>query len=303
MQLFPWNSGALGRCLLCMVLLAASALSSAQSVLPVPALTARVIDSTGTLDPTARQALESKLAAFESSNGSQVVVLLVPTTAPEDIAAYAQRVADTWKIGRKDVGDGLLLVVAKDDRKLRIEVAKTLEGAIPDLMAKRVIDQAISPRFKAGDFAGGIDAGVEQIMGLIRGEALPGPAAPRSGGNTGFQWADLAVFLFFAVVVGGGIARQLLGNKLGSLATGGIAGGIAMWVTASVVIAGLAALAAVVLTLLSSLNRVASSAGRGGPWGGGGFGGGSGGFGGGGGGGFSSGGGGNFGGGGASGGW
>jgi uncharacterized protein len=272
----------------------------AQGVLAVPPLTAHVMDSTGTLDAAAKQALEDKLTTFETSHGAQIVVLVVPTTAPEDIASYAQRVGDSWKIGRKEVGDGLLLVIAKNDRKLRIEVAKTLEGAIPDLMAKRVIDQAISPQFKAGNFAGGINAGVEQIMGLIRGEGLPSPSVNPVNGKAGFQWMDLAVFLFFAVVVGGGIARQLLGNKLGSLATGGIAGAIAMFVTASVVIAVLAGIAAVVLTLLSSLNKVASSHGRGPGWGG--TGSGSGGFGGGGGG-FSSGGGGNFGGGGASGGW
>ncbi|MFM2051465.1 MAG: hypothetical protein RL682_1956 [Pseudomonadota bacterium] len=277
----------------------------AQGVLVVPALTAHVMDSTGTLDTDAKQALENKLTTFEASQGSQIVVLMVPTTAPEDIASYTQRVADSWKIGRKQVGDGLLLVVAKDDRKLRIEVAKSLEGAIPDLMAKRVIDQAIFPLLKAGDFAGGIDAGIDQIMGLIRSEGLPAAATGVgvSGGKAGFQWMDLAVFLFFAVVVGGGIARQLLGNRLGSLATGGIAGAVAMFVTTSVVVSVLAAIAAVVLTLFSSLNKVTTNHGSG-PWGDGGWGGrGSGRFGGGTGGGFSSGGGGNFGGGGASGGW
>lgn len=260
------------------LVLACAATGWAQGVLSVPPLTAHVMDSTGALDGPAKQALEAKLTAFETSHGSQIVVLMVPTTAPEDIASYAQRVADSWKIGRKEVGDGLLLVVAKDDRKLRIEVAKALEGAIPDLLAKRVIDQAISPRFKAGDFAGGINAGVDHIMGLIRGEGLPSPTVNAVPSKAGFQWMDLAVFLFFAVVVGGGMARQLLGNKLGSLATGGIAGAIAMLVTASIVIAVLAGIAAVVLTLLSSLNKVATNHGRG-PWGG------------------------NFGGGGASGGW
>ncbi len=276
----------------------------AQGSLAVPPLTAHVIDSTDTLDASSKLLLEQKLTAFEAKHGSQIVVLIVPTTAPEDIASYAQRVGDNWKIGRKDIGDGLLVVVAKDDRKLRIEVAKSLEGAIPDLMAKRVIDQAISPRFKTGDFAGGLDAGADQLMGLIRGEGLPDPAPKvwASGEKIGFQWMDLAVFLFFAVVVGGGIARQVLGNKWGSLATGGIAGAVAMFVTASVILAVLAGVAAVVLTLFSGLNRFTTNHGPG-PWSGGGSGRvGSGGFGGGSGG-FSSGGGGNFGGGGASGGW
>lgn len=274
----------------------------AQDVLAVPTLSSHVIDTTATLSTTQQQALDNKLIAFEASSGAQLVVLMVPTTAPEDIASYANRVGNAWKIGRKDVGDGLILLIAKDDRKLRIEVAKTLEGAIPDLMAKRVIDQAIAPRLKENDFAGGVDAGLEQLMGLVRGEALPAPAAVRSKPQAGFQWMDLAVFLFFAVAVGGSMARRVLGNKLGSLMTGGIAGGLVMFVTSSITLAGLAAIAALVLTLLSSLNKYnpnrhsaswGSSGGSGGGWGSGSSGGG----------GFSSGGGGNFGGGGASGGW
>ncbi|MEY4737917.1 MAG: hypothetical protein RL302_2236 [Pseudomonadota bacterium] len=260
-----------------------------------------MVDTSGTLSVAQQQALDDKLKAFEAAKGSQVVVLMVPSTAPEDIASYANRVGSTWKIGRKDIGDGLLLIVAKNDHKLRIEVARALEGAIPDLAAKRVIDQTITPRFKQGDFAGGIDAGVDQITALIRGEALPVPGATAAKGKQGFQWMDLAVFLFFAVAVGGNVARRALGNKLGSLAVGGVAGVVAMSMTASLLIAALAGVAAVAFTLLSSLNKVgASGAGRGswgGPGGGGGWSSGSGG------GGFSSGGGGSFGGGGASGGW
>lgn len=274
----------------------------AQELLAVPPLSSHVMDTSGTLSAAQQQALDDKLKAFEAASGSQVVVLMVPSTAPEDIASYTNRVGSTWKIGRKDIGDGLLLIVAKNDHKLRIEVARALEGAIPDLAAKRVIDQTITPRFKQGDFAGGIDAGVDQITALIRGEALPVPDATAAKGEQGFQWMDLAVFLFFAVAVGGNVARRALGNKLGSLAVGGVAGVVAMSMTASLLIAVLAGVAAVAFTLLSSLNKVgASGAGRGpwgGPGGGGGWSSGSGG-----GGGFSSGGGGSFGGGGASGGW
>jgi len=277
----------------------AAPLLLAQSLLPVPALTGRVIDISGTLSAPEQQALEAKLAAFEASAGSQIVVLVVPTTQPEDIASYANRVASSWKFGRKDVGDGLLLIVAKDDRKLRIEVARALEGAVPDLAAKRVIDQAISPRFKQGDFAGGLDAGLDQLMALVRGEALPPPSPVKAHGQTGFQWMDLAIFLFFAVAIGGGMARRVLGNKLGAVLTGGVAGAVAMVVTASLLIAILAGLAALVFTLLSSLNPVHSGRHGGGPWGGMGGGGWSSGSSGG----FSSGGGGSFGGGGASGGW
>ncbi len=279
----------------------------AQDLQPVPPLTAHVLDATGTLSAAQVQALEAKLVAFEAASGSQLVVLVVPTTLPEDISSYANRVANTWKIGRKDIGDGLLLIVAKNDRKLRIEVAKTLEGAIPDLAAKRVIDQAITPHFKQDDYAGGLDAGVAQLMALVRGEALPAPAqgAAAGAGQDGFQWMDLAVFLFIGVSIGGAIARRALGNKFGSLLTGGVTAAVAMVVTSSLLLAGLAGVVATVVALLGSLARGGSSGGRGGPWGGGGMGGGSGGWssGGSGGGGFSSGGGGNFGGGGASGGW
>ena len=270
-----------------------------QELPAVPALTARVMDHTGTLSVDKRQALEDKLSAFETSHGSQIVVLIVPSTAPEDIAGYANRVASTWKIGRKDIGDGVLLLVAKNDRTLRIEVARTLEGAIPDLMAKRIMDQTITPRFRQGDFAGGLDAGVEQLMGLIRGEALPAPQSTRNAG--GFQWMDLAVFLFFAVTVGGSMARRALGTRKGSALTAVVAGGLAFYVTHNPLLAAGATVAAFVLTLLTSLNKYAPVAGNGAygghsaggqgwraPSGGGGF---------------SSGGGGSFGGGGASGGW
>jgi uncharacterized membrane protein YgcG len=131
----------------------------AQGLQPIPELRARVIDQTGTLDAASTAAIEAKLAAFEQSNGSQVVVVMVATTAPEDIADYTQRLGDAWKVGRRDVGDGVLFVIAKDDRRLRIATAKTLEGAIPDLMAKRIIDGAVTPAFRIGDYAGGIQAG------------------------------------------------------------------------------------------------------------------------------------------------
>ena len=275
----------------------------AQDVLPVPPLSAHVMDSTATLSGSQLQALDAKLRAFELSSGAQLVVLVVPTTQPEDIASYANRVANTWKIGRKEVGDGVLLIVAKNDRQLRIEVAKTLEGAIPDLAAKRVIDLAITPQFRQGNFAGGLDQGVNQIMALVKGEALPAPqsAAGTGRGNQGFQWMDLAVFLFFAVAAGGSIAQRVFGTRLGAVLTGGAAGVVVAVLTSSVLVGVLAAPAALVLTLLFQLGRGLPSSGRN-DWGGGGFGGG--GWGGSsGGGGFRSGGGGDFGGGGASGRW
>ena len=280
------------------------ALAPALAQQAVPALSAHVIDTTGTLAAEQLQQLEGKLSAFEQSRGAQVVVLLVPSTQPEDIASYANRVANSWKIGRKEIGDGLLLIVAKDDRKVRIEVAKTLEGAIPDLAAKRIIDQAITPRFKQGDFAGGLDAGLDQLFKLISGEALPAPAADAGMGQAGFQWMDLAIFVFIAVPVVGAVARSMLGPKLGAVATGGAVGALALFITSSLLIASLAAVVALLFSLFSNVARNSgtgfgsgrdSGRGWGGGFGGGGLGAG--------GGGFSSGGGGDFGGGGASGDW
>ncbi|MNU50073.1 hypothetical protein D3C71_390310 [compost metagenome] len=286
----------------------------AQGLLPIPTLTARVIDQTGTLDAAQRSGLETKLAAFEQRKGSQIVVLMVPTTAPEDIASYAQRVGDAWKIGRKGVGDGLLVIVAKDDRKMRIATAKTLEGAVPDLAAVRIIDEEMKPRFRNNDFAGGLNAAVDRLIGLVDGEPLPEPSRNSSSGssNDGFDWENLAIFLFVGVFVGAPIARAILGKTMGSVAMGGGIGVVAFFLTTSTVIAVIAGLIALMVSLFSGLagfgpgrgGRGGGGGGGGGGWSSGGGGGGwSSGGGGGGGGGFSSGGGGNFGGGGASGDW
>lgn len=294
------------RCFLALGLWWMVAFASAQGLVPVPALTARVIDQTGTLDAASLAAIEAKLAAFEQSNGSQVVVLMVPSTAPEDIADFTQRVGDAWKIGRADVGDGALFVIAKDDRRLRIATAKALEGAIPDLMARRIIDQAVTPAFRRNDFAGGIQAGVDQIIARVSGENLPLPEAGNTPDDTGFAPMDLLIFLVFAVPMFSAVLRSLFGNKLGTLLTGASAGAIAWVLTTVVWIAVGAGLLAMLAALFFQMLPSMPSSGRGrrsGHWGGGGFGGGghsSGGFGGGG---FSSGGGGDFGGGGASGSW
>ena len=282
----------------------------AQDLVAIPPLSARIIDTSGTLDAAQTQALEAKLAAFEKARGAQIVVLMVPTTLPEDITDFAQRAGDTYKIGRKDIGDGLLLLVAKNDRKVRIATTKTLEGAIPDLAARQIIDGAITPRFRQGDFAGGLTAATDQVMARITGENLATPKATRSaGGNEGFQWMDMAVFLFFAVPIGARLLSGVLGRKLGAVATGGGVGLLAWFFTSSVLLAGGAAVVGLVFALFASLGSLGSLGGmggsgrRGGGWSSSGSGGGFGGGGFGGGGGFSSGGGGNFGGGGASGSW
>lgn len=289
--------------MLCVFLLAATAW--AQDVLPVPPLSGRVVDQTGTLRVEQSSALSAKLAGIEQTLGSQVVVLLVPTTQPEDITSYAQRVGEQWKIGRREVGDGLLIVVAKNDRKVRIEVAKALEGAIPDLMAKRIINEQITPAFKAGDFAGGLNAAVDAVAARIRGEGLPEPQATPPGDGFGLNLGleEWLIFLFIAVPIGSAVFTSLLGRKLGAVATGAGFGGLGWWATSSLWLAGLIGVGALVMVGLlgSSAVRRASSRHGSGPviWTGGSH---SGGWGGGGGG-FSSGGGGDFGGGGASGDW
>lgn len=291
-------------------LLLVAAPAAAQDLRPVPVLTASVIDQTGTLSRAQVSALEAKLAAFERSSGAQLVVLMLPSTQPEDIAAYAQRVGDAWRIGRREVGDGLLIVVAKDDRKVRIEVAKSLEGAVPDLAARQVIDRALTPAFRAGDFAGGLNAAVDQLAARIRGEGLPAPAPAGRAADHGTQWQDFALFFLLAVPIAGGVLTGVLGRKLGSLTTGVGAGALAWVATASVLVGALAALVALVLVgvigLGTARRRGFDTGGHGAPpiiWGGGSSGGGWSGGGSSGGGGFSSGGGGDFGGGGASGDW
>lgn len=253
----------------------------------VPALSRHVTDLTATLSAEQVAALENTLAAFEAKKGSQIAVLIVPTTQPEDIAQFGIRVADAWKVGRKKIDDGVILIVAKDDRKLRLEVGYGLEGAIPDAIAKRVIAETITPYFKTGDFYGGIDAGLQQVMRLIEGEPLPPP--PQESGDGGGEGS------FVILIVGGLVAGWLLSILMSRPAAGGIAAlgsGVA-----GAFLLGLSPLLLFIVVFVFA--GVASGFRHGGGWssGGGGFGGG--GFGGG----SWGGGGGGFGGGGASGSW
>lgn len=293
------------RWLIALAALGAATLAPAQELLPVPTLTARVIDQTGTLTPEQRGALEGKLAAFEGSHGAQIAVLIVASTAPEELADYTQRVGDAWKLGRADVGDGVLLVVALEQRRVRIAVAKTLQGAIPDLAARQIIERQIRPAFRSGDVAGGLNAAVDQLFARITNEGLPAPAA-RAQAQQGFQLEELAMFFFVAVPIAGAVLTGLFGRKLGSLLTAAGAGGVGWWFSASLLVAAGVAVVALVLVGLFGIGSAARRLGRrggslphiGGWGGGGGWSGG-----GGGGGGFSSGGGGDFDGGGASGDW
>src|ERR1019366_5563383 len=172
------------------------------------------------------------LKNLETRKGSQVAVLIVPTTAPETIEQYSIRVAEAWKIGRKKIDDGALLVVAKNDRKLRIEVGYGLEGALNDVTAKRIIDEIITPKFRNGDFAGGISDGVDRIIRVIDGEPLPGPA-PRQSSVSSPNFDPFNPFVLFAIFIVGAILRPTLGRLIGSVATGGVVGALAWFIAGS----------------------------------------------------------------------
>lgn len=284
--------------------LAALAGAAAQELiaLPPPAL---VTDLTGTLDAQQRAALEQKLHAFEVAHGAQIALVMLPTTQPEDIASFGNRLGEAWKLGRKDVGDGLILIVAKNDKKMRIEVARTLEGAVPDASAKRIIREQLAPAFSRGDFYGGVNGAFDALFRLVEGEGLPPPASQARGGDAGDPLATLGPVFLVALFVGT-LLRGLFG-RVGALLAGAGAFGAAWWFV------GLPILLAAGVGVFVARVVAAMGGGRGGPisvggrhggWGSGGGGWGSdGGGGGGGGGGWSSGGGGDFSGGGASGSW
>ena len=274
----------------------------ASADVPVPPLTGRVIDLTGTLSGGAVNRIETELADFEAKKGSQIAVLIVPSTQPEEIEQYGIRVAEQWKLGRKGIDDGAILLVAKDDRRVRIEAGYGLEGALSDAISNRIIDETITPHFKLGDYDAGVEEGVKQMISVADGESLPAPDR-RWEHKSGM--GNLLPFGLVLVVVASGVLRAIFGRLFGSLATGGLAGGI-VWLISHLLTLGVGAgVVAFLFAMLLGSGR-GWSAGSGGWRGGfgGGIGGGS--FGGGrgfGGGGGFSGGGGSFGGGGASGSW
>ena len=247
----------------------------------VPVLTARVTDLTGTLTAEQRSTLESRLQALETQKGSQIAVLLVPTTQPETIEEYSIRVVDQWKLGRKKVDDGVLLLIAKDDRKLRIEVGYGLEGALPDAIAKRIIAEDITPHFKQGDFYGGIVAGVTRIDAVIQGEALP---SPRQTSSDSTSIESYLPFLIFAALVSGAILRRVFGTFPGAMVNGGLVGLATMVLGSGVMFAIIFGLVAFLFALIRGGGGSSFGGGGGGGFssGGGGFSGGGGGFGGGG---------------------
>ncbi len=216
----------------------------------VPPLTGRVVDQTGTLSSSDIAGLTQKLKDLEARKGSQIAVLIVPTTQPEDIAQFSIRVAEAWKIGRKKVDDGALLVVAKNDRKLRIEVGYGLEGALTDVTSRRIIDEIIVPQFRSGDFAGGINAGVDRMIAVANGEQLPAPQ-PQASHGVDLDWdtvTSLAPFVLIGAII---VLRAILGRLLGSVATGGLFGVIAWIVAGSLLASVLVGLAGFVIAMFA----------------------------------------------------
>ena len=273
----------MARALLLAYALCWSLMAAAQ--VAVPPLSGRVTDQTATLTAAQQTTLEQTLQAFEARKGSQLAILIVPTTAPETIEQYALRVAEQWKLGRKKVDDGAILVVAKNDRALRIEVGYGLEGALNDATSKRIISEIITPRFKQGDFYGGISAGVDRIIRVIDGEPLPEPTGKPPGETADIQQYVPVIFILALVV--GGVLRTVLGRFPGALATGGAVAIVAWLLVGAVSIALVAGVLALLFTLLGGGMGGHGIGGRhggfgGGGFGGGGFGGGGGGFGGGG---------------------
>jgi uncharacterized protein len=254
----------------------------------VPPLTGHITDLTATLSAEQTTALEQTLRAFEARKGSQLAVLIVPTVAPETIEQYSLRVAEQWKLGRKKIDDGAILVVAKDDRALRIEVGYGLEGALTDATSKRIISETITPYFKQGDFYGGLTAGVNQMISVVDGEPLPAPATNGADGKSNVSQYG-PILLILALVIGGAL-RAWLGRFPGAILTGGVVALVAWLFAGALSIALVAGAIALFFTLLTGgmggLGMMAALGGMGGMGGGGmrggGFGGGGGGFGGGG---------------------
>jgi uncharacterized protein len=241
---------------------------AASADVAVPPLTGRVVDLTGTLSTDDIAAQSQRLKNLEMRKGSQVAVLIVPTTQPETIEQYSIRVAEAWKIGRKKIDDGALLVIAKNDHKLRIEVGYGLEGSLTDVTSRRIIDEVIAPRFKSGDFAGGIAAGITRIIGVIDGETLPPPAPEASHGQDFSDWIGffnpLNPFFIVAAAAVGSILRRVLGRLIGSAATGGVIGALAWYLMGSIAIAAiLGSIISVVAFFFDSIMQASFNAGRG----------------------------------------
>ncbi len=253
--------------LLSLVLLLALA-NGALAEIAVPSLKSHVTDLTETLSSMEISRLEQQLTDFEAKKGSQIALLIIPTTQPETIEQYSIRVAEVWKLGRKGIDDGVLLLVAKNDRTLRIETGYGLEGVLPDALARRIIDEIIVPKFRQGHFFGGLQAGVEQIISIIEGETLP-ESEPAGGASLAVE--NIIPFLFIALVLGRTL-QSMFGRMAGATITGSIAGALTWLISSSIAVALLIAIAIFVISLFEQTGRIIH---RGGPgyrnWPGGGF--------------------------------
>jgi uncharacterized protein len=240
--------------------------SAAIAEVAVPPLMGRVVDQTGTLTSGYIETLNQRIRSFEQRKGSQIAVLIVPTTQPETIEQYSIRAAEAWKIGRRKIDDGALLVIAKNDHKLRIEVGYGLEGALTDVTSRRIIDEVIVPRFKTGDFAGGISEGLTRMIGVIDGERLP-PPAPEASHGPGPDWDQLSSFLPFSIfgaLFVGGFLRSLFGSLMGSAVAGGVVGAITWFVFGSLVASAALGSLAFVIVLVADFFQMAGPSSRGG---------------------------------------
>lgn len=240
-----------------------AALVCAQPLVAVPALTGRVVDLADSLSVAQQQELDKRLSAFEQRKGSQIALLIIRSTQPETIEQYAIRVAEQWKLGRNQVDDGAVLLIAKEDRALRIEVGYGLEGALNDATCKRIIDELIVPRFRDNDFFAGVSIGLEAMMRVVDGEALPPPSQLE---NLELGNAGLLPVVFIAAFIIGSVARRLMGRGKAALLTGVLLG-LAIWLFTSLILFALfSALIGIIITLAGAQ----IGGGGGGGWGGGG---------------------------------
>lgn len=235
---------------------------------PIPKLDKRVIDMTATLSAADEARIAGRLKEFEAKKGAQIAVLIVGTTQPEAIFDYSLRVAESWKLGRKGVDDGVLFVIAKNDRKMQILTGPGLQGSLTDAMSKRIISEVVGPKFRAGDFAGGIEQGVEKMIGVLQGEALPPPQKKRVA-SQGINFEGFLILGFVAALIAGPLLRSLLGRFVGAAATGGVTGAAAWWLAGGMLFPLIAGV--VIFFIVLMMGAMNFSSGRGGGWSGGGW--------------------------------
>jgi uncharacterized protein len=233
---------------------------SIDGLVQIPKLENRVTDLTGTLSEAQKVSISSKLAQLEERKGSQIAVLILPTTQPEDIAQFSLRVVEKWKLGRSKVDDGVLLIIAKNDRRLRFEIGYALEGVLNDATSKRIISELIGPYFKQGQFYEGVDAGLNQVIKLIDGESLPPPISTAGQSNE----EDLLGIIFIAFVISlfiGAILRVIFGRFMGGVLTGGIVGFFAWTLTGAFILALVAGLVGLIATIFGGNGGVGPTGG------------------------------------------